>query len=448
LQNTINAGIDKNFKTVLKGLNFAMGLEQRFEQYEIHSGDLASYESKNGGLLGSQCFPGLSKADELNATRNVFGAYLDLELDVTKKWTVAGALRFENYSDFGNTLNGKFATRLDVTDKFAIRGTVSTGYRAPSLVQKHYGQTVNNYLGSEPAEMRISKNGGPIANGFGIDTLRQETSLNYSAGISLKPTKGLSITLDGYLIKVKDRIIFTGIFDTSDVQVGAIIKNLGNGVTYAQSFANAVSTNTKGLDFIVDYNVRKGKHKFNAILAANYNILTIDNVNVPNKVIGVEDSFVNTADVIAKRKEQYFDIREQQFLKFSAPRTKASLQLEYGIKIVTIMARITHFGEVLLAGWNTYSTTDNPTEYGNFHWYAPKTTVDLSLGLALTKQINLSLGVNNLMNIYPDMQGTKDTENGGAWDPVQMGNNGRFYFAKVRFNFLTNQKEKQVVVAK
>jgi iron complex outermembrane receptor protein len=237
LQNTTGFNATKNFN-FLEGLNIAFGSEFRYEKFNINKGEEASYASYdiNGNVVtastpeslyvtnpdtgnvrpgGSQGFPGYS--ENVGKSRNNFAAYIDSELDVTKNWMISGAVRFENYSDFGSTLNGKFATRYAITPQFALRGSISTGFRAPSLVQKYYSLKFTNFQGGNLVTIQLGSNDSDLAKTAGIPQLNEEKSVNGSAGFTYNTGK-FTATVDGYYVKVKDRIVLTGYFTIQKFQ--------------------------------------------------------------------------------------------------------------------------------------------------------------------------------------------------------------------------------------
>ncbi|MDN5423463.1 MAG: TonB-dependent receptor, partial [Chryseobacterium sp.] len=334
LQNTTGFNASQQFK-VLEGLNVAFGSEFRYEQFEIIKGEEASYamydingnivtSNTPGNLLvtnplsgdvrpgGSQGFPGYSQ--EVNKNRNNFAAYLDTELDITKKWMISAAGRFENYNDFGSTLNGKFATRYAFTPQFAFRGSVSTGFRAPSLAQKYYSLQFTNFQGGNLVTIQLASNDSDLAKTVGIPQLKQETSLNGSAGFTFNTGK-FTATIDGYYIKVKDRIVLTGNFSQDDDAIGQIL--IDNRIDQAQFFTNAIDTRTKGVDIILNYTENIGSGKLSATLAGNYNEMEITKVNTSEKLQGKEDTYLSP--------------RERAFILASAPKTKINLNLNYKI---------------------------------------------------------------------------------------------------------------------
>ncbi|HCA08972.1 TonB-dependent receptor [Chryseobacterium sp.] len=432
LQNTTGFNASKPFK-VLEGLNVAFGSEFRYEQFEIIKGEEASYAMYdiNGnivtpntpqGLLvtnpisgdvrpgGSQGFPGYSQAVDKN--RNNFAAYVDTELDITKKWMISVAGRFENYSDFGSTLNGKFATRYAFTPQFAFRGSVSTGFRAPSLAQKYYSLQFTNFQGGNLVTIQLASNDSDLAKTVGIPQLKQETSLNGSAGFTFNTGK-FTATIDGYYIKVKDRIVLTGNFSQDDDAIGGILAE--NHIDQAQFFTNAIDTRTKGVDVILSYNENIGSGRLTATLAGNYNEMEITKVNTSDKLQGKE--------------EVYLSPRERAFILASAPKTKINLNLNYKIDKFNANLQLVRFDKVKLIG---YGGADD------YQLYGAKVTTDISFGYEFSKSFNLTIGSKNLFNRYPTLQTAHvdgNTESGGIFDPVQMGFAGRQAFARLNFKF-------------
>ncbi len=188
--------------------------------------------------------------------------------------SIAG--RFENYNDFGSTLNGKFATRYAFTPQFAFRGSISTGFRAPSLAQKYYSQQFTNFQGGKLVTIQLASNDSDLANKLGIEQLKQETSVNGSAGFTFNTGK-FTATIDGYYISVKNRIVLTGNFSRSDLP--SDVQTAYPYIDQAQFFSNAIDTRTKGIDVILSYSENVGPGKLTATLAGNYNDMEITKVN-------------------------------------------------------------------------------------------------------------------------------------------------------------------------
>ena len=343
----------------------------------------------------------------MKAQRDNIGVYADAELDVTKAFLLAGAARYEHYSDFGNTVTGKLATRLKLSEDFSLRGTLSTGFRAPSLAQINFNTVFTNVVGGVPVDILLDRNDGPVSRAVGIPALKQERSQSASVGFTGRAGSVLSFTVDGYFIRIKDRIVLTGTFDQTDDQIGGTLAALNVG--QAQFFANAVSTDTWGLDAVLANTIGVGAGRLSTTLAANFNRLL---------VVGA----AKTTPGLAGKEETFFGERERAFVKASAPPYKINLTLDYSLGRFGALVRFVQFGSVLLYDYN-----------GDPNRYHDRLTTDLALSYALTNQLRLSVVAVSLKNVYPDFFNPQATENGGAWDAVQMGSNGRFYFAKLQF---------------
>jgi iron complex outermembrane receptor protein len=216
------------------------------------------------GAGGAQSFIGFSPQNALSKSRHSTAVYADVSYDLDKKLNVDLAGRFENYSDFGSTLNGKLAVRYEFAKNYAIRAAVGTGFRAPSLQQQYFNNSYADIstTGNSIVTKGIFNNDSEAAKALGFDKLKQETSVNGSVGFTLKPINKLSITLDGYLIKVKDRIVITS--NITDDRLAVY------GVESGRFFANAVDTETKGVDLVVAYDWKIGGGNLNINLAGNY----------------------------------------------------------------------------------------------------------------------------------------------------------------------------------
>lgn len=419
-QNTTNLDFSRNFKSVMNGLNFAFGGEYRIEQYEITAGEEGSYATydTNGTPItnpltqfapidpisgnprpgGSQGFPGFSPINEVNEQRTSSAAYVDAELDVSDEFLLGAALRYENYSDFGNTLNLKMAYKFKLSQNISLRGSFSTGFRAPSLAQIYFNTSFTNFNASGASEILLAANGSAVTQGFGIDKLKEEKSRNGSVGLTGKFGK-FSATVDGYLINVSDRIVLTGYFDATALNLG---------VDSAQFFVNGVSTVSKGVDVVFAWKNSFGSSKLGATLVGNVNSMNVSRVNN------------GTLD-----QETFFGAREIAFLRSSAPNSKFGLNLNYERKWFDAGMAFTRFSKVVLVD---YAGLNNV--------YDPKIVSDLTLGFQLIKELKLSIGSNNLFNIYPTKQDESgNTEAGGYWDSVQMGFSGAYYYTRLSFRF-------------
>ena len=433
--NVTGLNFSKYYKKIASGLNLAFGTEYRTENFIINAGEVGSYATYdiNGIPIsnpaiqtpyvnqfgvepsgGSQGFPGYSPGNEVNKSRSNIGFYGDAELNITNQWLVSGALRYENYSDFGKTLNYKLASRYNVNSDLAIRASVSSGFRAPSLAQIHYNLIFTNIVAGKSLQTLLASNTSTVAKAFGINPLQEEKANNLAAGFTYKKG-GFSATIDGYLIEVKDRIILTDVFDATTLNVGA---------EAAQFFANGVDTKTTGVDIIFNYKHQMNRHSnLTAGIAANFNNTEIKKINS-----GTLNPFT------------FFGPFSQAYLQAAAPDYKMGLNIMYQYKNFDIMAVYTQFSEVRLQDFQWVdSPATNQAEADELFKvatdiYKAAGTLDLTIGYSITKKVKLTVGSNNLLNSYPTPQFDGWTDQGGFNDSVQMGSDGRFAFVRLGFN--------------
>jgi iron complex outermembrane receptor protein len=441
LQNTSNVDFNKNFAGVAQGLNLSLGLEFRYEQYKIYEGEQDSYLNYDPSLTkaaGAQGFPGFQPADAVKADRTNEAFYTQADLDVTKKLLLSGAVRLENYSDFGFLSTYKLAVRYKASPKVNLRGSVSTGFRAPSLQQINFSNTFTNVQGGNSFDVKIAPNYSPITKAAGIPELKQEKSVNAGLGFTAKPVNGLTVTIDGYLVKIKDRVVLSGQFDNSNAALQPVLDQLN--VAQAQFFANAINTTNTGVDVLINYTKKWSSKSFSILFAGNFQDMKIDKINVP---AALNNSFAE--------QQSFFSDREQKFVLASAPPVKLGLTLDYGFNnAFKAGVHFTYFGKVDLFGYG-YNTTYPPTvtldadpsvvvpEAFN---YAGKMVTDLYFSYKVCKSVTFFAGADNIFNTHPDLgyvSGAKlsayDGETGGAWDAVQMGVNGIRPFVKAHFTF-------------
>ena len=471
LQNTANLDLNKLFPNVAQGLTLSFGAEFRYERYQIYAGEPDSYgynvPAKYYPIVGdsvdvasgSEGFPGFRPTDAVIAHRTNIGFYVDAALDVTKEWLLDAAIRLEDYSDFGFVNTYKLATRYKVTSDFNLRGSVSTGFRAPSLQQINFSNINTNIVNNELQYVWLAPNTSAVARAAGIPPLKQEESINGSLGFAWKLARNFTITVDGYLVYLKNRVIFSGQFSAALPQLAPYMPtNISPPVNSVQFFANAVNTTNTGLDVVLDYSKKIGRNNLKILFAGNLQNISINKINVPGPL---NDNYFD--------QQTFFSTREQAFLKASAPRAKASLNIEYDVKKLGFGTHITYFGELSTQGYGYASVPGaDPNGPGGVNvsaaglGYDPyvekddgsgvvpedfvfhgKVTTDLYIQYKMTKNISWVIGVDNLFNVHPDISATVgaknaswgDSESGGPFDAVQMGYNGTRLFAKFAYHF-------------
>jgi iron complex outermembrane receptor protein len=411
MQNTINADATRSYGSVLKGLNLALGAEYRYENYQIQAGEPASYE--NGG---AQSFPGFSPLNVLNKSRNSVGIYVDTELNINEKFLIDAALRFEDYSDFGNTTNGKLSAKYKITDNFSVRGSASTGFRAPSLQQHYFNNIATDVVDGKLLNSGIFRNDSDVAKQLGIPELKEETSVNYSFGIVYSPIKKLNFTIDAYQIKIDNRIILTGNLGNDPYgdpipELQAIFEQYG--AQTGRSFTNAINTTTKGIDFVADYDLNLGS-------GGNLGISLLYNYN-KNKV---DDTLNNVPAIFVGQEDVYYGPQERSLIETNTPLHKGTLALNYGVNKFNFLLRNTYFGEV----------TRNGFPFGIEQKHSGKFVTDLTVAYKITPKIQFVIGANNLFDKFPDKQVYENSYYGVfKYAPVQMGTTGAYYFARVSY---------------
>ncbi|MDC6352507.1 TonB-dependent receptor [Zeaxanthinibacter sp. PT1] len=440
LQNTTNLDITQFFEDMLNGLNIAFGAEYRFEEYEIVAGEEASYAqyTANGQVVrlasqtpaqdffgnsrpgGSQVFPGFSPTNELARGRSSIAGYFDIEADFSDDFLMSFATRFENYSDFGSTINFKLASRYKVTENFNIRGAVNTGFRAPSLHQINFNSTstIFDNLGN-PQEVGTFANDSRAANLLGIPELKEETSRSVSLGLTSNiPDANLSITVDGYFVRINDRVVYTGQFQGPGT--GTELDNLLRqaNATAASFFANAIDTESKGLDIVLTHN---------ATLWDGWRLRS-DLAGTFSKTKKVGD--INASDVLrnAGLVDTYFPEDSRVYLEEAVPRTKINLSNSLSSDAFVFFLRNVYFGEV----------TEATTIVENQQVFGTKLVTDISVGYKATPMLTLTVGANNVFDIYPDRADPDfGNRSSGRFDwsrrAQQFGIGGRFLFARVNY---------------
>ncbi len=445
-QTTGNLDLVRLLRTnAFKSVTFAMGGEFRVENYQIIAGEEASWQLGNGGdrpgidfdttstgapkAPGSQVFAGFQPDNEVNRYRNSISAYAGLETQVNDQLMVDLGARYENYSDFGSTLIGKIASRFEVTDGFALRGAVSTGFRAPSLHQVWFNNVSIQFVLDEnnvltPKRVLTANNKSSVTKAFGIPDLKEETSINYSAGFTMKPMDGLAITADFYRIDIADRIVLTSRFSDSNPIVKQILEPFkSQGVGQAQFFSNAVDTKTLGAEVVASYAKPLGSGTLTLTGSATLTKTTVDTTNIPE---GVALRFAG-GDLNAVR-NTIFNREERNRLETALPRQKASVGVRYAQDRMSLNIRATYYGQVEY----------RPTNPANDEVFSPKTIFDLDFGYDITDYVRLSIGGTNIFNTFPDKHQKASNYSNGRFPysrrVTQFGMNGGFYYARLQFN--------------
>ena len=415
-QLTSNADFSRFYGGVFQGLNAAFGLEHRRENYKIFAGEAGSYIDADGvgvgGNSGSQGFPGFQPGDATDRDRHSTAAYIDLEADITDRLKVQGALRHERFSDFGSTTDGKLAAAFKLGGDVLLRGSVSTGFRAPSLQQVYFSSTFTDFPGGEPIDVKLAPSGGAVALAVGLPALKEEKSKSATVGATWTPSQSTSITADLDRIDIADRIVLSGRFDAGNFPaVTSTLQALA--VDQVQFFVNSIDTSTKGLDVTASHRMPLAAGRLNTFLALNFSKTQVTAIHTPAALTGFEDVLLSE--------------RERLFIEQGGPRRKGTLGFEYTQGKFGSDLRIIHFGPQTLG---TFSGPPVPNAR-----YEPKTSADLSFSWSFTERTRLTVGGTNIFNVKPTAQDPNETDNGFKYESVQFGLNGAAYFARLWHKF-------------
>lgn len=444
-QLTSDLGISRDFgkEIGLNSFNIAGGLSYRIDNYQISAGEETSWQSYNQAppatqfAAGAQVFPGFRPSNAVNATRNVFAAYVDVETDITSNLLLNTAARYENYSDFGGNLAWKIAGRYKIIEEIlSLRGSISTGFRAPSMHQQFFSAVSTQFVSVggtlTPLQVGTFRNGSTVANAFGIPQLKAEQSLNYALGLTSRPLSNLSITVDAYQIDITDRVVLTGQFQRGTSASGQVVAGILNGagardVNAAAFFTNAINTRTRGLDVVIATSPKINTGKLDLTLAANFNRTDISELRGTERIPN-DNTFGNVL----------FNRQQRGFIELANPRSKITLGANYTINKLRFNVRATRFGQVGVR---------DPANTLLDETYSPGTVTDINVGYALTKAITIAIGANNVLDVYPDkIQNTQafvspplDNTSFGRFvysrNATQFGFNGGYYFLNLSANF-------------
>ena len=428
---TNNLDISREIETgFAKPTTIAFGVEQRNETYEITAGDAAS-TYKEGG----QSYPGFLKSDAGKHTRNNYAVYADVAAEPVEALKLDAAVRFEHFNDFGDTTVGKLTGRYDFSPMFALRGTVATGFRAPTLAEEFYSAT---NVSPTSAVVQLPPNSAAAAL-LGFSPLKPEKSTNYSVGFVAHPFEGLTATLDAYQIEIKKRIIGSGLYlgqngaTIVSQNVLDAIRAHGNildpTVTFVgvSLFANGADTRTQGVDLTVSYTTDLGDMgRIDWTLAANYNKTTVTKQTPTPAPLAAQGSLLSPTAI--------------SDLTTASPREKVSFGGLWTWNKLAVSLHETIYGDSL--------EVINPDGTGappNFPNKVPVAAItDLDVSFMITEMIKLSAGANNLFdkkppNViqFPPSGGLADGSN--VYDaPIGIspyGINGGYYYAKVVVSF-------------
>ena len=411
-------------------LQVSGGVQHRIESYQVLQGERASYQAGTYTSSLGRPTPGASGAagftpdDAGFIKRNNVAAYLDVAYDPTRDITIGGALRYEHYDDdSGDTLISKLNARYAVTPWVAVRGAVSTGFRAPALAQQIYASTTGQFrtIGTPPTlnllQIKTLPVGSPAAVALGAEPLTPEKSTNLSAGIVLTPVNNLNVTIDGYQIKVKDRIAITSTLTGTAVSAILTANGLSPDIS-AQYYTNAIDTRTRGIDVVATY-----RHSLFDVARLSWNLGYNYNETI---ITGVKDNPSELASLGADY--VLFDRLSRSNLTVNLPQTKLFIGNIATVGDFSLSTRVVRYGSFKAYG----------NAVANDRTFGAKWITDLELSWQATQALGVAIGANNLFNVYPDRNDTATNVNTGAGfysTSGAYGFTGGFYYGRLTVGF-------------
>jgi iron complex outermembrane receptor protein len=431
--NTTNLDFSKQLKNSLfmHKIDMAFGSEFRAETYAIIAGDDESW--MDGGdtlsdgtprLVGSQGFIGFRDSDELTKRRTSGAIYGDVDWYIMKSLLIETAVRYGIFSDLGANTSWKLAGRYEMDAKYSVRAAYSTSFRAPSLQQIYFNNLSTQFIDGAPAQVGTFNNESAIAEAFGIERLKAETSTNISAGFTGKPFKNFTINGDVFFIDLKDRIVLSGRFSDGYEMVLAPF-----GAGAAQFFTNAISTETSGFDISASYNWVTSKGFIRLFGGFNYSRTR------------VSDS-IRVSDLLSGDAETVFNREEIARLEVGQPSTKGYLRGSYTYKKWSVEIRETLFGKVQYVhpddgNESNWVMNDNTGKVeSRDEVFSAKAITDLNVTYDVNERVSLSVGGNNIFNVLPDGHTHSANVNNGLFPYSrriqQFGTRGAMYYVRIR----------------
>ncbi|MGB1291248.1 MAG: TonB-dependent receptor plug domain-containing protein [Pseudoalteromonas sp.] len=444
---TLNLDYTKDFDDY----SLAMGAELRTDEYRILEGSeyaYRDYDTNNGvniydGLSGgvgsenasggTQGFGGSSPDSSVDESRDVISFYVDAETYVIDDVIISGALRYDNYKGFGDTVNFKLAGNWAVTDDVSLRGAVSTGFRAPSMQQLYFNNISTQFVVGPNGdliaeEVGTFRNDSTLAQSIGIPKLKEEKSENLSLGIVYNVTDNVNVTIDYYSIDIDDRIVISnrlgkGLSSTLDAAL------VSSGAGAGQFFLNGADTETQGVDFVATWNTEGLGGTLDFTLAANFTETDVVDLFTP------AGSGLETIPV-----EDVFSAQETSIIEEWQPQDRVNLSALYRIEDWTVNLSLNRYGE--------YTVQD-----GGRQTYGAEVLTDVKINYYVTDNLSLNIGANNLFDVYPDKNTIGNSRSGTIVDAsgntivsstgvfeysrrsAPFGFNGAYYYLGAEYRF-------------
>lgn len=367
-------------KQLTPAVNAYAGTELRHENYEVIAGESASYI-----LGGADSYAGNSPDNSFPSSRSNYGAYAGATWDLTDALLLDGTGRYEKYSDFGSAFVWKLSSRLKVSDSVTLRGSASTGFRAPSLAQIYTQKAQYSFVpGSGIQVSGLVNNVSPQAVALGVPKLQAEKSENITLGLGLKPDNNTSITVDYYNIKVKNRIVLGKEIVPSGDPTQALDQILkANGIVSVSFFVNALTSRTSGIDYVLSRkNLALAGGKLTLNLSGNYSLKN------------EREGAVQNPAPVAKAAQSVLDETQEALMFTSRPKFKVILGGDLDYEKFNFSLNNTVFGPTYFRN----AGMDRNLEVA----FKTKSVTDFAMNYQVSKSMTLSFNVNNMFNVTPE----------------------------------------------
>lgn len=425
-QAVTNFGLTRGFDIGWQApLDLAVGAEFRWDGYATERGNPNGYihggvpvlDGPNAGAItaaGSQGFGSLRPTDEVDVDRTNYAVYADMETKFWERLTLSAAGRYENYSDFGDTMDGKLAFRFEVNDLLAFRGSASTGFRAPSLADIHYLSTSSSFIQGVSYVTRRFSPSDPVARLMGAKDLEPEESESVSFGVVLDAGPSFNLAVDLYQIEVSDQIVSSSTFN--DARARAFFAANGYPNISGASFpTNAIDARVQGVDVTGRYTIDFAASRLTLTAAMNFNNREVTRIAPTPPELAAITSI------------QLFDRSSLITYSKGQPRRAFNFSSTYELGDWTFFARAMYYGDYF------YGTT-NPVFDQTFseEWIA-----DVSLSRRLGDKYTVTVGANNAFDEYPDEYIPINNPQGPFRYPSSspFGYNGGYYYLRLLAKF-------------
>lgn len=424
-QKETNANLDLTYPVeagFASPITLSAGFEYRKETYQLTASDYQAYAQ--GGASG---YGGVSPTQAGSWSQNNVAFYVGAETDITEQFTVGIAGRYEHYNTFGDATVGKINARYEFIPGFALRGTVGTGFHAPSPGQQHNSTLTTNFIAGQSIQTGTFPVDNPASLYFGAEPLTPEKSTNFGIGFTAEPMRGMSLTVDYYNIKVRDKIFVTQSFTVTpaDLIASPALNTIfggqaGGNVSY---FTNGLSTRTQGVDVVASYNTEALGGKLNLSVAYNHN---------NNKVLSADANVISGAQIANIRNLAPHDV-----VHFTANYSQGKFSLTGRGHYYGSWVNAVDYG-------NTAGTAG--ANGGPLQHFGSKVTADLELTYNLSDELAFTVGASNLFDTYPD----RLNDSSGPIYPITGGDlfgqvyprtggpfgiNGGLWYARVKINY-------------